>query len=100
MKNTIYEESSEIPIIDEVDALVCGGGTSGIFAALAAAKSGRGTFLLEQEGFLGGTATSYIVNPLPEMMGKGGIIQEFMDRMADRGGYIKHEPKEVEYDYS
>ncbi len=100
MKNTIYEEAREIPIIDDVDILVCGGGTSGIFAALASAKSGRDTFLLEQEGFLGGTATSYLVNPLPEMMGKGGIIQEFMDRMAERGGYIKHEPKDIEYDFS
>lgn len=100
MRSTVYEEARETPVIDSVDVLVCGGGTSGIFAAIAAAKNGAETFLIEQGGFLGGTATSYLVNPLPEMMGKGGIIQNFMDRMSERGGYIKREPKDVEYDFS
>ncbi|TFF93054.1 MAG: FAD-dependent oxidoreductase, partial [Promethearchaeota archaeon] len=98
--DTIFEEARETKVLDNVDVLVCGGGLSGIFAALAAAKHGADTFLIEQEGFLGGTATSYLVNPIPEMMGKGGLIQEFMDRMAENEGYIKHNPSEVEYDFS
>jgi len=98
--DTVFEEARETKVFDSVDVLVCGGGSSGIFAALAAANHGANTFLIEQEGFLGGTATSYLVNPIPEMMGKGGLIQEFMDRMAENGGYIKHNPSEVEYDFS
>ncbi|MFH1079476.1 MAG: FAD-dependent oxidoreductase [Pseudomonadota bacterium] len=100
MNETIFEEARETKVFDRVDVIVCGGGTSGIFAALASARHGAKTFLLEQEGFLGGTATAYLVNPIPEMMGKGGLIQEFMDQMADMGGYIKHDPSTVEYDFS
>ena len=100
MHETIFEEAQETKVFDSVDVLVCGGGTSGIFAALASAKLGASTLLIEQEGFLGGTATAYLVNPIPEMMGKGGLIQEFMDRMAEMGGYIKHDPSTVEYDFS
>ncbi|MBN1574775.1 MAG: FAD-dependent oxidoreductase [Deltaproteobacteria bacterium] len=100
MGDTYHESSREIPVFDSVDVIVCGGGTSGIFAALAAARGGAETFLIEKEGFLGGTATSYLVNPLPEMMGKGGLIGEFMDRMAELGGYVKHDPADVVYDFS
>ncbi len=100
MQEAIFEEAQETKVFDSVDVLVCGGGTSGIFAALASARLGASTFLIEQEGFLGGTATAYLVNPIPEMMGKGGLIQEFMDRMAEKGGYIKHDPSTVEYDFS
>jgi hypothetical protein len=100
MKEAIYEEARETPVIDDVDVLICGGGTSGIFAALASAREGARTFLIEQEGFLGGTATSYLVNPIPEMMGKGGLIQEFMDRISELGGYIRHKPSDVVYDFS
>jgi hypothetical protein len=100
MEKAIYEEARETPVFDDVDVLICGGGTSGIFAALASAREGAKTFLIEQEGFLGGTATSYLVNPIPEMMGKGGLIEEFMDRMSELGGYIRHKPSDVVYDFS
>jgi hypothetical protein len=100
MEQTIFEEARETKVFDSVDVLVCGGGSSGIFAALASARLGANTFLIEQEGFLGGSTTAYLVNPVPEMMGKGGYIREFMDRMAERGGYIKHDPSEVKYDFS
>lgn len=100
MGDFYHESSQEVPVVDAVDVIACGGGTSGIFAALAAAKGGANTLLIEKEGFLGGTATSYLVNPLPEMMGKGGIIQDFMDKMAKLGGYIKQKPADVEYDFS
>ena len=52
MGETIFEEARETKVYDSVDVLVCGGGTSGIFAALASARHGADTLLIEQEGFL------------------------------------------------
>ena len=45
----------------EVDVVVAGGGTAGVFAAIAAAKSGAKTLLLEKSGMLGGTMTNGMV---------------------------------------
>jgi succinate dehydrogenase/fumarate reductase flavoprotein subunit len=40
------------------DVLVIGGGNAGCAAALAAARHGARTLLVERYGFLGGTATA------------------------------------------
>ena len=39
------------------DVLVCGGGLAGTMAAIAAARAGADTVLVERYGFLGGNAT-------------------------------------------
>lgn len=44
------------------DTLVVGGGTAGVFAAIAAAKSGAKTVLIEKNGILGGTMTTGGIN--------------------------------------
>ncbi len=41
----------------ETDVLVVGGGPAGIGAALAAARAGARTLLLERHGFLAGVAS-------------------------------------------
>ena len=50
-----YEESLKTPIAYDCDVLVCGGGTAGFIAALAAARTGARTALVERNGFIGGT---------------------------------------------
>ena len=45
----------------EADVVVVGGGTAGVFAAIAAAKTGAKTLLLEKSGMLGGTMTNGMV---------------------------------------
>ena len=50
-----FEESLKTPIAYECDVLVCGGGTAGFIAALAAARTGARTMLVERNGFIGGT---------------------------------------------
>lgn len=45
------------PIVGEYDVVVCGGGPAGFIAAIAAARNGARTALVERYGFLGGMAT-------------------------------------------
>ena len=52
------EEINKIPIIDEVDVLVCGGGPAGIGAAIRAARLGVSVMIIESQGCLGGIATA------------------------------------------
>lgn len=53
---------NRIPILKSVDTIVVGGGTAGCFAAIAAAKTGAKTLLVEKNGLLGGTMTAAGVN--------------------------------------
>ena len=53
---------SEIKREFEADVVVAGGGTSGVFAAISAAKTGAKTILVEKNSILGGTMTVANVN--------------------------------------
>jgi FAD dependent oxidoreductase len=55
---TISEPSREIPLYGEYEVAVLGGGPAGITAAVAAARAGRRTLLIERYGFLGGMGTA------------------------------------------
>ena len=53
---------SEIKRELEADVVVVGGGTSGVFSAISAAKTGAKTILIEKNSVLGGTMTVANVN--------------------------------------
>ncbi|MBI5724485.1 MAG: FAD-dependent oxidoreductase [Planctomycetes bacterium] len=55
---SVAELKRKIPVCDEVDVLVCGGGPAGFCAALAAARAGAKTLLIEQMNCMGGIATA------------------------------------------
>lgn len=55
---TITEPAREIPLYGEYEVVVLGGGPAGIAAAVAAARAGRRTLLIERYGFLGGMGTA------------------------------------------
>lgn len=102
--NFITEPSKQIPVILKVDVVVCGGGPSGFIAAIAAARNGAKTLLLEHYGFLGGMATAGMVGPISKFNFQNtrivsGIPEEFIGKMAERGGAIIDLPSgNVPYD--
>ena len=51
----VIEPEKRIPVVYDVDVAVAGGGVSGVFAAIAAARSGARTVLIERFGSVGGT---------------------------------------------
>ena len=55
---TIFEPARQIPLYGEYEVAVLGGGPAGIAAAVAAARAGRRTLLIERYGFLGGMGTA------------------------------------------
>jgi hypothetical protein len=55
---TIEEPARQVPLYGEYEVAVLGGGPAGIAAAVAAARAGRRTLLIERYGFLGGMGTA------------------------------------------
>jgi len=61
MPEKIYEPARAIPVLQEADVLVVGGGVAGCAAAFAAGRAGAKTVLLERNGCLGGVATATLM---------------------------------------
>lgn len=69
----------------QFDVAVCGGGTAGVCAAIAAARNGSKTILIEKNQFLGGMMISGLgLLGYKDRNGKkiiGGIAQELIDEL-------------------
>ena len=84
---TITEAQREVNVISEADVIVVGGGPGGFASAIAAARSGARTILIERYGHLGGMATGGLVNIIPHMSDTNGtqyisgICHEFIERL-------------------
>ncbi|KPJ69396.1 hypothetical protein AMJ44_03935 [candidate division WOR-1 bacterium DG_54_3] len=79
----------QVPILTQTEVLVVGGGPSGFAAALASARMGVKTLLVERYGFLGGMATAAEVNPfmISKVSGRpiiGGIFQELVGELKKK----------------
>jgi hypothetical protein len=85
----------EMNVHSQSDVVVAGGGPSGLVAAIAAARAGAQTTLVEQYGFLGGMATAASVGPFSpfhydDQQITMGIPQELVERLMAAGGSTGH----------
>ena len=91
----VTEPERQTPVVEESDVLVVGGGPAGMIAAIAAAREGAKTSLIERYGFLGGMATAALVGPFASVRHRygggrivGGIPWEMIQRMVEHRGAL------------
>jgi succinate dehydrogenase/fumarate reductase flavoprotein subunit len=83
-----------VPVLDETDVLVVGGGSAGVVAALAARRAGARVTLVERYGHFGGLWTGGLVLLITGHIIKGGkqvcqgIGEEIMRRLEKLDGAI------------
>lgn len=93
--STIVSEPVRELVIDEgrhADVIVCGGGPAGIAAALAAARTGANTILIEAHGCLGGIWTSGLLGWVIDGSDKPGIMHELITKLEQRGACRRRVP--------
>jgi len=93
MENIVYQ--TEVPLYGAYDVAVLGGGPAGVCAAVAAARGGAKTVLVESHAALGGMATSALVAPLMTCYDRdgeeptvGGLFREIVERLKKYGAVI------------
>ena len=94
-RETIVLTEEPIPVVDNADLVVVGGGSAGTAAAITAARAGLRTVLVEDSPFLGGMSTGGCVGTFcgfyyRERDGDlvrlvGGFAAEVMARLGERG---------------
>ena len=93
MSGFLHEPARNTTIIARPDVLVVGGGAAGLGAAIAAARAGAKTLLVERQGFLGGTLTAvtlgtlcggYVVSGEDYRPIVGGIYADLVHRLSQR----------------
>ena len=106
-----YEEPSKKLPVRNFDVVVAGGGTAGVLAAVAAARQGAKTALIELKGYPGGTVTEggtalhsfyNLWKAFPGVEKRQvvkGLPQEIIDRLAKIGGTSGHSEMTKGYDY-
>ncbi len=106
-----YEEPAKKLPARRFDVVVAGAGTAGVLAALAAARQGAKTVLIESKGYTGGTVVEggtclhsffNLWKAFPGVEKRQvvrGIPQEIVDRLMKAGGTSGHAEMSVGYDY-
>ncbi len=106
-----YTEPSRKLPIRKFDVVVAGGGTAGVVTALAAARAGAKTILIERKGYPGGTVVEggtalhsffNLWKAFPGVARKQvvrGIPQEIVERLAKVGGTSGHAEMVSGYNY-
>lgn len=77
--------NSRLKSAGEFDVIVCGGGPAGWAAAVASARTGAKTALIEQQGCLGGIWTSGLVCLILDWRNKCGLLRELLAALDKTG---------------
>ena len=90
-----YRETLETPVVARHQVVVAGGGPSGLIAALASARTGADTLLIERYAFLGGNGTAGLMTcyngfrnqrPPEALQTVKGIPAEYIAEIVRLGG--------------
>jgi hypothetical protein len=88
----IEEPPRRTPVVTKADVIVAGGGPAGLMAAIAAARLGAATLLVDANGHLGGVATMGL--PFQGFFDRDGrqivrgLAEEFVTRLRSAGGAL------------
>jgi hypothetical protein len=82
---TIIEPEREIEVKGTYDVIVCGGGPAGVAAAVASARAGARTLLLEVNGCLGGIWTAGLLPWILDHNDKQGLMREWREALLESG---------------
>ncbi len=95
-------EGEQLPVVDDTDVLVVGGGPAGLCAAVSAARNGTRVTLLERYHHLGGMASGGMVLVLDDMVNEGneivttGLVTEFVERMERQDAAVYPPPEDCQ----
>lgn len=95
MSKLYREPAQDIPVFDECDILVVGGGAAGHSAAIAAARAGaKDIILMERYGYMGGDATGGYVIMVPDLSWYNmsfvrGLQEEWFTRLSKIPGAVR-----------
>ncbi|HZW76130.1 MAG TPA: FAD-dependent oxidoreductase, partial [Caldimonas sp.] len=89
---SIREPARDVDVVARADVVVVGGGPAGMAAAIAAARNGASTILIERYNHLGGLASGGMVLVLDDMwdsqlheISVRGICLDLIERLSARG---------------
>ena len=98
--------SQDVPVLGDYDVCVVGAGPGGVGAAVASARAGKRTILVEHYGYPGGVGTNcntptFFFDPYKGVQYLRGIADEFIRRLAKRGAawFLTHDER-YQPDYS